>query len=72
MQAIRKILKDSELRYTKPRAEILSIFLEKEHALSHADLENNLSKDIDRVTIYRTLNTFLEGGIFGKVSRKIL
>ncbi len=61
------LLKDFELRLTKPRAEILSVFIAEDFALSHADLEKKLKDNIDRVTIYRTLNTFEENGLVHKV-----
>lgn len=67
MQSIKKILKDSSLRFTKPRQDILLLFLEYDYALSHADIEEKVHSTIDRVTIYRTLNAFLEGGLIHKV-----
>jgi Fur family ferric uptake transcriptional regulator len=36
-------------------------------ALSHSDLEEVLQKDFDRVTIYRTLKTFLDNDLVHKV-----
>lgn len=61
------ILKGHGLRQTDCRSEVLKLLLEKEVALNHADLEQSLSKDFDRVTLYRTLNTFLDHGIVHRI-----
>jgi Fur family transcriptional regulator, ferric uptake regulator len=63
----KSILKEFSLRNTSCREEILQVFLNKNFALSHADIENKLSENFDRVTIYRTLKTFLDKGIIHKV-----
>jgi Fur family ferric uptake transcriptional regulator len=62
-----KILQDHDLRITNCRKEVLRTFLEKQSALSHSDLEEVLNKDFDRVTLYRTLKTFLEKDLIHKV-----
>ena len=56
------ILKGSSLSVTSSRKAILDIFLDADNALAHQDIEG-LAKQYDRVTIYRTLQTFLEKGI---------
>lgn len=61
------ILKDYNLRQTDCRNEILDVFLDKGFALSHGDVENKISEDFDRVTVYRTLKTFVQRGIIHKV-----
>ncbi|TAH30724.1 MAG: transcriptional repressor [Cytophagales bacterium] len=61
------LLKEFNLRNTLPRTCILDEFTKSSYALSHNDLENNLGNKLDRVTIYRTLKTFLENGILHKV-----
>ncbi|GAB3174483.1 Fur family transcriptional regulator [Telluribacter humicola] len=66
-QAIRNTLKDYNLRSTSCREDILGTFLNKEVALSHGDIEDSLGERFDRVTIYRTLKTFLEKGLIHKV-----
>ncbi len=68
MQKIDHILKSHDLRITQVRLDILSQFISKQSALSHADLESYFDKKLDRVTIYRTLNSFLENGILHKVT----
>lgn len=60
-------LKIFDLRHTNGREEVLNLFLEADHALSHGDIEMGLGPDHDRVTIYRTLRTFLDKGILHKV-----
>ena len=60
-------LKDFDLRRTSSREEVLDLFLKSDHALSHGDLEQGLGSDHDRVTIYRTLKTFLDKGLIHKV-----
>lgn len=66
-QTIRETLKDYNLRSTSCREDILGTFLNKEVALSHGDIEDSLGDRFDRVTIYRTLKTFLEKGLIHKV-----
>ncbi|QIP11481.1 transcriptional repressor [Spirosoma aureum] len=62
-----KTLKDFNLRHTNGREEVLDLFLNAGHALAHNDVENGLGPDHDRVTIYRTLRTFLDKGLLHKV-----
>ena len=61
------ILKQHNLRRTECRSDVLDVFLGNEFALNYSDLETNLSQDYDRVTLYRTLNTFLDKGILHKI-----
>jgi Fur family ferric uptake transcriptional regulator len=61
------ILKDFSLRNTSCREDILQVFLNKNFALSHSDIEEEMRDNFDRVTVYRTLKTFLEKGIIHKV-----
>lgn len=62
-----EILKDNNLRVTSCRRDVLATFMGKKVALSHADLEEALKENFDRVTIYRTLKTFLESDLIHKV-----
>jgi Fur family ferric uptake transcriptional regulator len=55
------------IRPTHVRKYILSLFLEADHALTHANIEQEICRKFDRVTIYRTLNTFVEHGIIHKI-----
>jgi Fur family transcriptional regulator, ferric uptake regulator len=67
MEKLRETLKEHHLRTTTCREDVLSTFINRKNALSHGDLENELGENYDRVTIYRTLKTFLEKGIIHKV-----
>lgn len=61
------LLKDFKLRSTPNRQEILHLFLRKNYALSHGDIEKEIDNSLDRVTVYRTLKTFLDRGLIHKV-----
>lgn len=61
------ILKKFDLRHTDTRENILNGFLGKSTAISHGDIEHILMEGFDRVTIYRTLKTFLDKGIIHKI-----
>ena len=56
------LLKQHSLRKTPARVEILELYADTPHAMSHGDVERELNQ-MDRVTIYRTLATFEEKGI---------
>jgi len=56
-------LKKNQLSITDSRKTILQLFMESDGALAHMDIENNTGEEFDRVTIYRTLQTFVEKGI---------
>jgi Fur family ferric uptake transcriptional regulator len=66
-KATEKLLKNHDLRITKVRTVVLDYFHSQTVALSHADIEQQFVKEFDRVTLYRTLNTFLEKGLVHKV-----
>lgn len=61
------LLRDFNLRATPNREEILQLFLHKNYALSHGDIEKEIANSLDRVTVYRTLKTFLDKGLIHKV-----
>jgi len=67
MNAPDNLLKDFQLRATPGRQEVLHIFLKSKFALSHGDIEHEMPNDFDRVTLYRTLKTFLDKGLIHKV-----
>lgn len=62
-----QLLKDFRLRTTPNRQAILHLFLQKDYALSHGDIESGIDDSLDRVTVYRTLKTFLDKGLIHKV-----
>jgi Fur family transcriptional regulator, ferric uptake regulator len=57
------ILKKNQLSVTEGRKKILELFMQSNGALAHADIEKKTGETFDRVTVYRTLNTFVEKGI---------
>jgi len=57
------ILKKNQLSITDGRKEILKLFLKSPGALAHADVEKSTGAAFDRVTVYRTLQTFVDKGI---------
>lgn len=57
-----KLLRQRKLRNTKARNDILQVFLRVDKALSKNDIESHF-KEIDRITLYRTLKIFEEKGI---------
>lgn len=57
------ILKRNQLSVTESRKKILDLFLSQSGALEHADIETRAGEKFDRVTVYRTLQTFVEKGI---------
>ncbi|PWT75921.1 MAG: Fur family transcriptional regulator [Bacteroidetes bacterium] len=61
------ILKQSHLSITSSRIKILNLFLETKGALAHGDIEKKFGGKFDRVTIYRTLQTFLDKGIIHSI-----
>jgi Fur family ferric uptake transcriptional regulator len=62
-EEIKDILKRNNLSVTGSREKILSLFLSQEGALAHGDIEKKAGEKFDRVTVYRTLQTFVEKGI---------
>lgn len=68
MEITEKILKHHDLRITQIRMDILQHFQKNKNALSHADLEGSFNTKFDRVTIYRTLTSFMEKGLLHKIS----
>lgn len=62
-----EILKDFRLRSTTSRSAILDLFIHNDHALSYSDIEKEVAAAFDRVTVYRTLKTFLDKGVVHKV-----
>src|SRR5215217_9634185 len=61
--AIADILRRNHLSITESRKKILSLFLATPDALAHGDIERKAGEKFDRVTVYRTLQTFVEKGI---------
>jgi len=62
-QQIQQLLKKNQLSITESRSKILELFLQQNGALAHADIEKKSGAGFDRVTVYRTLQTFVAKGI---------
>jgi Fur family ferric uptake transcriptional regulator len=61
------ILKRNQLSVTSGRRKILELFLHQGGALSHSDIEKKAGEKFDRVTVYRTLQAFLEKGLIHSI-----
>lgn len=61
------ILHRRQLSSTESRRKILSLFLNSQDALTHGIIEKEVGESFDRVTIYRTLQTFEEKGIIHSI-----
>lgn len=60
---IESLLKRNRLSVTDSRRKILQLFLEHTGAMAHGDIEKGAGEKFDRVTVYRTLQTFVDKGI---------
>lgn len=61
------MLRDSGLRYTRQRGEVLHLFREHDTALTQNELEKKLPEQFDRITLYRILRSFEASGLLHKV-----
>ncbi|MCK7558307.1 hypothetical protein MKQ70_26215 [Chitinophaga sedimenti] len=57
-ERIEQVLRDNKLSVTDTRIKMLEMFMQSKNALEHASFEKLNGKAFDRVTIYRTLQTF--------------
>lgn len=64
---INEILKRNQLSVTGSRTKILELFVANNGALAHGDIEKKTGEKFDRVTIYRTLQSFLDKGIIHSI-----
>ncbi len=62
-----EVLKQNGLSTTESRKAILQLFLNAHGALEHAVIEKKTGEQFDRVTIYRTLQTFQKSGLIHTV-----
>lgn len=60
------ILRNKQLRATPFRKEVLSVFLNNEHAISAQDIEETLGEH-DRITLYRTIKSFIKNGVIHEI-----
>ena len=61
------ILRTHDLKHTKQRVRVLEEIALDKAAVSQPDLEKKLGKEIDRVTLYRILNTYEDKGILHRI-----
>ncbi len=59
-EQVNKVLTQNNLSVTGSRKKILQLFLEEPGALAHGDIEKKAGEKFDRVTVYRTLQTFVD------------
>ncbi|MBX3256556.1 MAG: transcriptional repressor [Chitinophagaceae bacterium] len=62
-EQISELLRKNQLSVTDNRKKILELFLQSDSALAHHDIEARTKEKFDRVTVYRTLQTFMDRGI---------
>lgn len=67
MNEHKQFLKDCNLRVTKFRLSLLSVFENHNAAISNEDIEHSLAS-FDRITLYRTLKSFEEHGVIHKIN----
>lgn len=62
----REILKQKRLRVTPFREKVLAVFIQNTSAVSLDDIEKAIGEH-DRITLYRTLKTFVEKGVIHEI-----
>jgi Fur family transcriptional regulator, ferric uptake regulator len=60
---VENMLRRNNLSVTDCRKRILQLFLAQKDALAHGDIEHRSEEKFDRVTVYRTLQVFVDKGI---------
>jgi Fur family ferric uptake transcriptional regulator len=63
-----QMLRESGLRITHMRMQVIEMLLEAESAISKKEIEDHFDAQIDRVTLYRTIKSFEEKGIVHAVA----
>ncbi|QSE98112.1 Fur family transcriptional regulator [Fulvivirga lutea] len=63
----REVLVSHNLKSTTCRNEVLNLLLNSSQALAQSEIEKQVDHSHDRVTVYRTLKTFLDKGLVHKV-----
>lgn len=61
------LLRDARARVTAARIQVLAALLDAPRALTHQDVQESL-RDMDRVTLYRTLDFLTEAGLAHKIA----
>ncbi len=70
MEAIYDILKRNGLSVTDSRKKILGLFINHVGSLNHGVIEKSMGNEMDRVTIYRTLQIFVDKGLIHTIPTK--
>lgn len=60
-------LRQTQVRVTQARKEVLSVLLEQQRALSHTEMQDALPT-MDRVTLYRALDCLADAGLAHKIT----
>jgi Fur family transcriptional regulator, ferric uptake regulator len=63
-----EILQQHGLKITLSRTRMLKVFMKDKKVLAYAELQKKLGKNFDRVTLYRTLQSFEEKGLIHKIA----
>jgi Fur family transcriptional regulator, ferric uptake regulator len=66
------LLKAAGLSITRIRKAILERFVNTEHAISNAELQNIFKQEFDRVTLYRTLHALVQKKVLHLISSENL
>jgi Fur family ferric uptake transcriptional regulator len=64
---VNEILSSHHFRKTHHRIEVLKLFINSKRSLNHSDIEKQFENKMDRVSIYRILNSFTEARILCKI-----
>ena len=64
---ISQTLTHHKLRHTPVRRAVLQVLSSSPFALSGHEVEQQISSEVDRITLYRTLKTFEESGLIHRV-----
>lgn len=62
-----KLLRSKKLRVTDFRLAVLAAFEKYDHAISVDQIESELN-DFDRITLYRTLKSFIDKGVVHEIT----
>jgi Fur family ferric uptake transcriptional regulator len=62
-RSLSDILREKGLRATKGRMEVLQLFFEAGRPLVHKQISEMLRLKLDRASVYRILNAFMQAGI---------
>lgn len=62
-----EIIKKNGQRITEQRVALLTLLMASPKACSQAEIEEKLSYLMDRATMYRSLNTFIDLGVISKL-----